>query len=98
MSRNRSWGLSAKGKEVSEKGELQGTFVYIVSPGYLRAMGMRLVSGRDISWDDGPKSAKVVIVNETVARHLWPGEDPDRPHRAGDGHPRPGDWRHRRRS
>ncbi len=75
MSTNRAWGISAKGKEY-RKGELEGTFVYIVSPGYLRAMGMRLVRGRDISWDDGPKSRKVAIINETVARRLWPGEDP----------------------
>ncbi len=75
MSLNRSWGLSAKGKEY-RKGELEGTFVYIVSPGYLRAIGMHVVKGRDIGWDDGPKSQNVVIVNETVARRLWPGEDP----------------------
>jgi predicted permease len=75
MSRNRAWGISAKGKEY-RKGELEGTFVYIVSPGYLRAMGIHLVGGRDIRWEDGPKSEKVAIINETVARRLWPGEDP----------------------
>jgi predicted permease len=75
MSTNRSWGISAKGKEY-RPGELPGTFVYMVSPGYLRAMGMHLESGRDISWEDGPRNEKVVIINETVARRLWPGEDP----------------------
>jgi predicted permease len=75
MSRNRSWGISPKGKEFRRE-DMEDTFVYIVSPGYLRAIGMRLVAGRDISWDDGPKSQKVVIVNETIARRLWPGEDP----------------------
>ena len=75
MSTNRAWGIWVKGKEY-RKGELPGTFVYIVSPGYLRAMGMHLVGGRDISWEDNPKSQKVVLINETVARRLWPGEDP----------------------
>jgi predicted permease len=75
MSLNRAWGISAKGKEDRPE-ELPGTFVYIVSPGYLRAIGMHLVRGRDISWEDSPKSEKVVIINETVARRLWPGEDP----------------------
>ena len=75
MSTNRAWGIWLKGKEY-RKGELPGTFVYIVSPGYLRAMGMHLVGGRDISWEDNPKSQKVVLINETVARRLWPGEDP----------------------
>ncbi|MEO6964756.1 MAG: ABC transporter permease, partial [Acidobacteriaceae bacterium] len=75
LSRNRSWGISAKG-QTYHKGELQGTFVFIISPGYLRAIGMRLIEGRDISWADSPTSQKVAIVNETVARKLWPGQDP----------------------
>jgi predicted permease len=74
LSRNRSWGISVKGKDFPE-GYLEGTFVYIVSPGYLKALGMRLKSGRDISWEDGPKSENVAIINETVARKLWPGQD-----------------------
>ncbi|HTU50320.1 MAG TPA: ABC transporter permease [Acidobacteriaceae bacterium] len=75
LSRNRSWDISAKG-QTYRPGELQDTFVFIVSPGYLRAIGMRLLAGRDVSWSDGPKSQSVVIINETVARKLWPGQDP----------------------
>jgi predicted permease len=75
MSRNRSWGISAKGKHY-EPGELPGTFVYVVSPGYLNAIGMRLVKGRDMTWEDIDPKQAVVIINETVARYLWPNEDP----------------------
>ena len=75
LSRNRSWGISVKGKDYP-KDYLQGTFVYIVSPGYLKAIGMRLVAGRDIAWSDGPKDQLVVVINQTVANKLWPGEDP----------------------
>ncbi|HEX3968541.1 MAG TPA: ABC transporter permease [Edaphobacter sp.] len=75
MSRNRSWGIAAKGKHY-EPGELPGTFLYVVSPGYLNAIGMRLVKGRDITWEDNDPKQAVVIVNETVARYLWPNEDP----------------------
>ncbi len=83
MSRNRSWDISAKGKHY-EPGELPGTFVYVVSPGYLNAIGMRLIKGRDISWDDTDPKQAVVIVNETVSRYLWPNEDPiDRIARVG---------------
>jgi predicted permease len=83
MSRNRSWGISAKGKDYRQ-GELEDTFVYVVSPGYLSAIGMHLVKGRDIRWDDNNKSEAVVIINETVARRLWPGQDPiDRIARVG---------------
>jgi predicted permease len=75
MSRNRSWGIAAKGKHY-EPGELPGTFVYVVSPGYLNAIGMRLVKGRDMTWEDNDPKQAVVIINETVARYLWPNEDP----------------------
>jgi len=72
---NRSWGLSAKGKQY-QKGELPATFVYVATPGYLNVMGIRLLAGRDLSWQDGEKSEPVVIINQTAARYLWPGEDP----------------------
>ena len=75
LSRNRSWGISAKGVSYRDD-ELQPTFVYVVSPGYLGSIGMRLVKGRDIAWDDTNKDQAVVIINETVAKALWPGQDP----------------------
>jgi len=75
LSRNRSWGIRAKGHEYRPD-ELPGTFVYITSPGYLTSIGMRLTRGRDFTWDDGPKSQRVVIINQTVADYLWPGQDP----------------------
>jgi predicted permease len=75
LDRNRGWGLRAKGKEY-RPGDTQDALVYIVTPGYLRAMGMHLHEGRDFGWNDGPKSEPVVILNETAARQLWPGQDP----------------------
>ena len=76
MSRNRSWGIAAKGEQKPKDGDFIGVFVYIVSPGYLKAMGMRLLQGRDISWDDLVNNRNVVVLNETVARKLWPGQNP----------------------
>lgn len=76
MSRNRSWGIAAKGQQKPSNGDFINVFVYITSPGYLKAMGMRLVTGRDLSWDDLSNNRNVVIINETVARKLWPGQDP----------------------
>lgn len=76
MSRNRSWGIAAKGEEQREAQGYIAVFVYIVSPGYLKAMGMRLVEGRDIGWEDLSDNRNVVIINETVARKLWPRLDP----------------------
>jgi predicted permease len=75
MSRNRSWGIAAIGQEKRDALAYLPVFVYIVSPGYVKAMGMRLREGRDISWEDLFYNRSVVIVNETVARKLWPGKD-----------------------
>jgi len=71
LERNRSWGSpSIKGKHY-EPGELPGAFVYMITPGYLRAMGMRL-RGRDFTWDDGPKGEQVIILNQSAAHYLFP--------------------------
>jgi predicted permease len=72
---NRSWMLRVKGRDYRE-GELPGTFVYMVTPGYLNVMGIHLLAGRDITWQDGDDKERVVIINQTAARRLWPGEDP----------------------
>jgi macrolide transport system ATP-binding/permease protein len=47
-----------------------------VSAGYLKTIGARLVAGRYYSEaeDDGTKP-RVVVVNESLARHFFPGED-----------------------
>jgi predicted permease len=47
----------------------------IASGGYFRALGIPLVRGRVFTGADD-SSAKVVIVNEALARLLWPGVDP----------------------
>ena len=74
LERNRGWGgPRAKGK-VYRNGEVPGAFVYIVSPGYVKAMGMRL-RGRDFGWQDDMKGESTVILNEKAANFLWPGED-----------------------
>jgi predicted permease len=49
---------------------------YRVEPGFFRTMGIPLLRGRDLTEKeaDSDKPAAVVI-NETLARRLWPGED-----------------------
>lgn len=75
MSTNRSWGIAPKGLDSAKAALLPPTFVYVVTPGYLHAIGMRMVAGRDFTWDDTSKDVGAVIINETVAHSLWPGED-----------------------
>src|SRR5207247_5514423 len=47
-----------------------------VSPGYFRAMGIRLLRGREFTERDNRTAPGVVIVSQSVARTLWPGEAP----------------------
>ncbi len=47
-----------------------------VSPDYFATMGIPLRAGRDISAHDTPSGDPVMLVNETMARTLWPGQDP----------------------
>jgi predicted permease len=75
LGRNREWGFAPKGK-VFTKGEYPNAFVQVITPGYLRAMGIRLIEGRDFNWHDTSKSESVFIINQAAARRYWPGEDP----------------------
>lgn len=46
------------------------------TPGYLRAMGVRLKQGRLFGPGDHARSPRVVLVGETTAKRLWPGQNP----------------------
>lgn len=70
----RGWGVTAKG-HVYEHNIWPEAYVRVVTDGYLRTMGTRLVEGRDLSAEDTPLTEPVMLVNETMARTFWPGED-----------------------
>jgi predicted permease len=48
---------------------------YVISAGYLEAMGVRLLRGRDFSNHDLQNAEQVMLVNETAAREIWPADD-----------------------
>jgi predicted permease len=75
LDRDRSWGFANPSHDY-RKGEDQSAIVRIVTPGYLDALGIHLVEGRDISWQDTLSNQLVVVLNEAAARQNWPGQDP----------------------
>ena len=71
---NRAWGSPTPQGKTFPEGALPSPLVYVCSPGYFRAIGMR-VHGRDFTWSDDLKSQEVVLINASAARTYWPGED-----------------------
>jgi putative ABC transport system permease protein len=47
-----------------------------ISANYFEVMGMRLLKGRVFTAADTAEAPRVAVVNETLARRIWPGEDP----------------------
>jgi len=46
-----------------------------VAPNYFEMMGVPVVRGRGFTFQDTASSAPVLVVNETLAKSVWPGED-----------------------
>ena len=47
-----------------------------VTAGYFQTMGMQMVSGSNFTRDDDEKAPRVLVVDETAAKHYWPGIEP----------------------
>jgi putative ABC transport system permease protein len=50
--------------------------VRVTTPGYIRAMHIPLLQGRDINVDDTNDSAPVVVISKSMAKQFWPNESP----------------------
>jgi putative ABC transport system permease protein len=46
------------------------------TPGYFKLMGVPLLLGRDFNAEDDEQHPLVTIVNQQLAQHYWPGENP----------------------
>ena len=75
LGRNRSWGARAKGV-VYATNDYPSVFPRIISDGYFAAMHIPLIAGRDFTERDMPATERVVVINQTMARSLWPGQNP----------------------
>ncbi len=67
-------GYEVEGKPPSTDGNWKIAFRRRVSPGYLAAMGTRLVDGRFFDETDTDASQPVAVVNQAYVRREWPGE------------------------
>jgi putative ABC transport system permease protein len=65
-----------EGREAPPAGQEPQTQSNIVSPGYFRTMGIPLLRGRDFDARDTPDKPPAAVINATMARQVWPGQDP----------------------
>jgi predicted permease len=47
----------------------------IASPDYFKTLGIPLLKGRTFLASDDENAPPIVVVNQAMARHFWPGED-----------------------
>ena len=66
--------ISVPGVDVFSFGSGQPPIMYGATPEYLAMMNVTLIAGRLFTDRDDRASAQVVLVNESMARNLWPGQ------------------------
>jgi predicted permease len=92
------WGFGSSGGFVVEgqpepaPGQYPEVFREPVSLGYFDTLGIRLIAGRTFNSADTAERAKVVVINEAMARRFWPGENPIGK-RIGIPNPKDRNWR-----
>lgn len=74
LGRNRTWVFRLPGQADDDE-NYTPFFPHIVDPGYLPAMRIPLVAGRNFTRDDTGESQLVVLINETGARRVFGGAE-----------------------
>jgi putative ABC transport system permease protein len=69
-------GYFIHGRPMPEPGKEPSAEVSRVTPGAMEAMGIRLLRGRLFHAGDNENSARVCIIDDTLAEENWPGENP----------------------
>ena len=67
---------TVEGRPVQDPNDVPITGHRVVTPAYLRLLGVRLTRGRLLSESDTPDAPRVVVITEELAVQAWPGEDP----------------------
>jgi putative ABC transport system permease protein len=68
--------VSFENRPLPKQGEMWSVGMYSVTPGYHKAMGIPLKSGRYLERRDVKGAALVAVIDEQMAQVYWPGEDP----------------------
>jgi len=66
----------AEGQPPAAPGEMRLVLEEAVTPEIFQALRIPVVKGRALTAQDGPASTRAVVLNASLAKRLWPGEDP----------------------
>jgi len=69
-------GVTLEGKPEPAPGQALIPNVRIISKNYAAALGMKLIEGRLLEQGDGFGKPLVALINQTMAKNYWPGENP----------------------
>jgi predicted permease len=69
-------GIQIEGRPAPQPGNEPNAIYRVAMPGYFRTIGMQILSGRDFDQRDNEGATRGAVVNETMARRYWPGENP----------------------
>jgi putative ABC transport system permease protein len=65
-----------EGRPLPASGEKPDAAYRVVTPGYFAAMGIPILAGQGFTDRDDNNAPPVVIINQSMARQFWAGEDP----------------------
>jgi putative ABC transport system permease protein len=68
--------IAIEGRPVVAMSEQPEVDVRLISPGYMSAMRIPIVRGRDFGDTDIAGRPAAIVISESMAQHFWPGEDP----------------------
>jgi predicted permease len=68
--------ILAEGYQMKPGESIISPFRMDISPGYFEAMGISMTKGRSFDERDNGTAPLVVIVDEHLAQHFWPNNDP----------------------
>lgn len=68
--------FTVDGSSLPPAGQEHRAGMQAISPGYLTAVGMRLLAGRDVRDGDTAEAPHVALVNQTFAARYFPAADP----------------------
>jgi putative ABC transport system permease protein len=68
--------IQVEGRPVVDMADQPEIDIRLISPGYLNAMHIPLIRGRDLSDSDVAGQPGAVLISQSMAREFWPNQDP----------------------